>query len=82
MGRLRMMSHLGDTQVVWDETAARAGNLDAIAAVEEAERIFAAARARGATAFVVLGAGQAPVKIDRLDREAQEIVLVPRIIGG
>ncbi len=81
MGRLRLMSHLGDTQVVWDEAAARAGNPDAIAAVEEAERIFAAARARGATAFVVRGAGQT-AKIDRLDREAQEIVMVPRIIGG
>lgn len=82
MGMLRIMSHLGDTQVVWDETAARAGNPDAVAAVEEAERIFAAARARGATAFVVRGAGQAPARVDRLDREAPEIVLVPRIIGG
>lgn len=82
MGMLRIMSHLGDTQVAWDETAARAGDLDAIAAVEEAERIFAAERARGATAFVVRGTGQAPVRVDRLDREAPEIVLVPRIIGG
>jgi hypothetical protein len=82
MGTLRIMSHLGDTQVQWDALAARAGDLDAIAAVEEAERIFAAARANGATAFVVQGAGQPPVRIDRLDREAQEIVMVPRVIGG
>lgn len=82
MGMLRIMSHLGDTQVVWDESAVRAGNPDAVAAVEEAERIFAQARANGATAFVVRGVGQAPVRVDRLDREAPEIVLVPRIVGG
>ena len=82
MGMLRIMSRQGDTPVTWDEAAARAGDPEAIAAVEEAERIFAEARANGATAFVVRGAGQAPVRIDRLDREAQEVILVPRVIGG
>lgn len=82
MGTLRIMSRQGDTPVTWDAAAVRAGDLDAVAAVEEAERIFATARANGATAFVVRGAGQAPVRIDLLDREAQEIILVPRVIGG
>ena len=82
MGMLRVMSNLGDTQVTWDEAAARTGDADAVAAVAEAERIFTAALAGGATAFVVRGAGQVAVRVDRLDREAREIVLVPRIIGG
>lgn len=82
MGTLRIMSRQGDTPVTWDEAAARAGHPEAIAAVEEAERIFAAARANGATAFAVRGAGQVPERIDRLDREAREIILVPRVIGG
>ncbi|HEX6800005.1 MAG TPA: hypothetical protein VF116_20000 [Ktedonobacterales bacterium] len=82
MGTLRIMSRQGDTPVTWDEVAARAGDPEAVAAVEEAERIFAAARANGATAFVARGVGQAPVRIDRLDREAREIILVPRVIGG
>ncbi|MFI5273849.1 MAG: hypothetical protein ACHQ4H_12520 [Ktedonobacterales bacterium] len=82
MGMLRMLSRQGDTQITWDSAAVRSGDPAAMAAIEAAERIFAAERERGATAFVVRGAGAPPVRIEQLDREAEEIILVPSIIGG
>jgi hypothetical protein len=81
MGMLRVMSRRGDDRVAWDVKKAEVGELDAVAAVKEAERIFAAERARGATAFKV-EAGKAPVRIDQFDKTAEEIIMVPRVVGG
>ena len=81
MGMLRVLSRRGDDRVAWDVKKAEVGDLDAVAAVREAERIFAEQRARGATAFRVDG-GQAPVRMDEFDRTAEQIVLVPRVVGG
>lgn len=81
MGMLRVMSRRGDDRVVWDLEKADVGELDAVAAVEEAERIFAAERERGATAFKV-ETGKAPERIDVFDKKAEQIVLVPRVVGG
>ncbi|WIG59570.1 MAG: hypothetical protein OJF49_002317 [Ktedonobacterales bacterium] len=81
MGMLRVMSRRGDDRVAWDVSRAQVGELDAIAAVKEAERIFAEERAKGATAFKV-EPGQAPVRIDQFDQTAEQIVLVPRVVGG
>lgn len=81
MGMLRVLSRRGDDRVVWDLEQAEVGELDAIAAVEEAERIFAAERERGATAFKV-EAGKAPVRIDVFDKSSEQIVMVPRVVGG
>jgi hypothetical protein len=81
MGMLRVLSRRGDDRVVWDLEQAEVGELDAIAAVEEAERIFAAERERGATAFKV-EAGKAPVRIDVFDKTSEQIVMVPRVVGG
>ena len=81
MGMLRVMSRRGDDRVVWDLEQAELGELDAVAAVEEAERIFAAERERGATAFKV-EAGKPPVRIDVFDKTAEQIVMVPRVVGG
>jgi len=75
------MSRQGDTSVTWDVAAARAGDPAAIAAVEEAERILNEERKKGGTAFAVRP-GTTPVRIDQLDREAEEIIVVPRVIGG
>jgi hypothetical protein len=75
------MSRQGDIQLTWDRAAVQAGDPEAIAAVEEAERVLNAERKKGSTAFAVRP-GVPPVRIDRLDREAEEIVIVPRIIGG
>ena len=54
---------------------------EALAAVREAEAIFAAQRARGATAFKV-EPGEAPVRIEKFDQTAEQIIMVPRVVGG
>jgi hypothetical protein len=81
MGMLRVMSKRGDDRIVWDNTKVEVGDLDAVAAVREAERIFAAERAKGATAFKV-ETGQAPTRINQFDPTAEQILMVPRVVGG
>jgi hypothetical protein len=81
MSMLRVMSRRGDDRITWDVRQVEAGDVEAVAAVREAERIFAEQRAKGATAFRV-DAGQAPVRMDAFDRTAEQIVLVPRVVGG
>ena len=81
MGMLRVLSRNGDDKVAWDATAVAVGDPEAVAAVQEAERIFAEQRARGATAVRVTP-GKPAERIDTFDPEAQEIVMVPRVIGG
>jgi len=81
MSALRVLSSAGDTTYVWDRAAVEAHDAEAEAAVLEAERIFASARRGGATAFSVTGRS-ATVRIDKFDRTAEQIILVPRIVGG
>ena len=82
MGILRVLSaRAGDEQTSWDTTAAGAGDAEAIAAVREAERIFAATQARGALA-VKISVGQPPERIERFDPAAEQIILMPRVVGG
>lgn len=81
MNTLRVLSHLGDSAVSWDAEQAASGDTDALAAVREAERIFATERARGATAFRV-APGQPAERLDEFDPAAAEIVIVPRVSGG
>ncbi len=81
MGMLRVMSRRGDDRVAWDVKKVEVCDPDAIAAIEEAERIFAAERGRGATAFKV-ETGKAPVRIDQFDRTAEQIIMLPRVVGG
>jgi hypothetical protein len=81
MGILRVMTAGGDRAVKWDPRRAEAGDPEARAAILEAERVFAEARARGATAFVVT-TDQPARRIDRFDPEAEQIVVVPRVAGG
>jgi len=78
---LRVLSRQGDDRFAWDQKAAVTGDLDAQAAVREAERIFAEQRASGATA-VRVAPGQAPQRIDRFDPEAEQIVMLPRVVCG
>ncbi|HEY7343218.1 MAG TPA: hypothetical protein VH591_20260 [Ktedonobacterales bacterium] len=49
--------------------------------MREAERIFAQARAQGATAFE-LSKGIAVRRMDEFDPSAEQIILVPRVMGG
>jgi len=50
-------------------------------AVEEAERIFAEERKKGATAFLV-ESGKPAQRIEEFDPFAKEIIMVPRVVGG
>jgi hypothetical protein len=81
MGMLRIMSKRGDDRLAWDEQKLQAGDPEATAAVREAERIFAQERARGATAFRV-GTGKPTERIDKFDPTAEQIVMIPRVVGG
>ena len=65
----------------WNEQDAQAGDALAKAAIREAERIKASERARGATAFRV-EAGKPAERIEQLDPAAEQIILVPRVVGG
>jgi len=78
---LRVMSRRGDDRVTWDEQKVIAGDPEATAAVREAERIFAQERAKGATAFRI-DPGKPAERIEQFDRTSEQIVLVPRVVGG
>ena len=81
MGVLRVLSHHGDDRYTWEPNAVETGDPEAVAAIAEAERIFAEQRAKGATAFKVMP-GKPAERLDRFDPEAQEIVMIPRVVGG
>ena len=81
MGMLRVMSRRGDDRIIWDEQLVATNDPETIAAIEEAERIFAQERTKGATAFRI-EPGQATQRIDQFDASATQIVIVPRIVGG
>jgi hypothetical protein len=81
VGMLRVMSRRGDDRITWDEQKVLAGDPEATAAVREAERIFAQERAKGATAFRV-EPGKPAQRIDQFDQTAEQIVMVPRVVGG
>jgi hypothetical protein len=81
MATLRVLSARGDTTVEWDGRKARAGDAEALAAVREAERVFAEHRAHGATAFRV-APGRPDERLDAFDPTAEQIVVVPRVAGG
>ena len=81
MGVLRVLSKRGDDRLTWDEQKFQMNDPEAIAAVREAERIFAETRARGAVAFRV-EPGKPTQRIDQFDPTAQQILIVPRVVGG
>jgi hypothetical protein len=78
---LRIMSRKGDERVAWDLNKVEARDPEATAAIREAERIFNQERARGATAFKV-ESGKPVERIETFDRTAEQIVMVPRVVGG
>ena len=81
MGMLRVISKRGDNRLRWNEQDALAGDAEAMAAIQEAERIFARERARGATAFRV-APGKPVERIEQFDAQASQIIMVPRVVGG
>ena len=81
MGMLRVMSRRGDDRMTWDADKVQTGDPEAIAAIREAERIFAQERSKGATAFRVTP-GKPVERIERFDYTAEQIVMIPRVVGG
>lgn len=81
MSILRVLSRRGDDTYSWDPSKIGTADHEALAAIREAERVFEEARARGATAFKT-EPGQPAKRIDKFDQTAQEIILVPRVVGG
>jgi hypothetical protein len=81
MTTLRVLTHEGDRTIAWDTAALAAGDSETQAAVCEAERLFGEMRARGGAAFA-LGPGQITTRLDHFDFSLEQILLVPRIIGG
>ena len=81
MGMLRVMSRRGDDRITWEEQKVLAGDPEAVAAVREAEKIFAQERSKGATAFRI-DPGKPIQRIDQFDATAEQIVMVPRVVGG
>jgi len=81
MGMIRVISRRGDDRVHWNEQDALTGDAEALAAIREAEQIFARERARGATAFRV-EPGKPVERVEQFDAQATQIVMVPRVIGG
>jgi len=75
------MSRRGDDRVAWDVKKVQTNNSEAVAAVREAERIFNQERAKGATAFKV-ETGKTVERIEQFDQTAEQIVIVPRVVGG
>jgi hypothetical protein len=81
MGVLRVLCSQGDAVYTWDEERATTGDPGAREAIEEAERILREAQSRGAVAFKTVP-GQPAERIRSFDPHAEEIVVVPRIVGG
>jgi len=79
------MSRRGDDRFTWPDLKHDTDLLELVEdqkrAVEEAERIFADERRKGATAFLV-EAGKPAQRIDEFDPFAKEIILIPRVVGG
>jgi tellurite resistance protein len=81
VGMLRVMSRRGDDRIIWDSKKLKVHDPEAVAAIREAERIFNDQRLKGATAFKV-EPGKTVERIDKFDRTAEQIVIVPRVVGG
>ncbi len=81
MAVLRILNGSGDTSVWWDPERLAASDAEAEAAVREAERLFAEARARGAVAFRI-NADRPATRLNEFDRTAEEILIVPAMVGG
>ncbi len=81
VGMLRVMSRRGDDRVTWDEHKVAARDPEALAAIREAERIFTQERTKGATAFRI-NPGKPAERVEQFDYTAEQIVLVPRVVGG
>jgi hypothetical protein len=74
MGTLRILSASGDLPVTWD--------INAKDAIAEAQRIFEETTARGASAFSIAPVTKETRRMQEFDPDTENIVIVPRMIGG
>ena len=82
MASLSVLNASGDTTVTWNERAFAEDESEAVAAVTEAEHLFAEARANGAEAFL-LRRGEVATRVTRLNPAMNEdVVIIPRMVGG
>ena len=81
MATMRILNSSGDRRLDWDATRAREGDPEALAAIAEAEAVFAEARRQGGTA-VKVRPGMPAERIDEFDPEVEQIIVVPRVAGG
>lgn len=82
MGRLIVLGPDGHREIQWDLEAVETGDPEAVAVIQEAERILEEAWARGETAFRVKAPDQPAERLERFDRTAEQIIVVPQIAGG
>jgi hypothetical protein len=81
MPTLRVLNSSGDRHVTWEAEDVVHGDPEALAAVREAERIFARERERGAVAFRVRHDAPAE-RLDVFDPLVEETVVIPPMVGG
>lgn len=81
MAELRVMSARGDDKVQWNVALLEREDAEAMAAVKEAEAIFARELAKGATA-VKVAPGKPAERVEEFDRTAELTLIIPRIAGG
>lgn len=78
---LRILNSQGDATLTWDPAKVEAGDPEALAAVEEAGRIFNERTAKGATALAV-APGRTAERLEKFDPQVEETIVVPQIVGG
>jgi hypothetical protein len=81
MATLRVLNGSGDRRITWNTEGFANNDPEALAAVREAERIFAHERARGALAFRVRPGGIAE-RLQGFDPLAEETLMIPAMVGG
>jgi len=82
MASVSVLNASGDTTVTWNERAFAEGKAEARAAVAEAERLFAEARANGAEAFL-WRQGAVATRVTTLNpAQDEDVVIIPRMVGG
>jgi len=73
-GTLKILGKEGDRRIIWRSNS--------IPEISEARKVFRDALAQGCMAFLSKKGGSKGTKITEFDAEAEEIILVPPVIGG
>lgn len=83
MAQLKVLGAKGHSTATWDPVKVREGDPEALAVIQEAERIVQEAQRRGAAVFSIDPETHQGVQVDRFDpqAEAETLVVLP-IAGG